>query len=208
MTNSPRGALGMTPRRLHGPTLPGVSTHGSSLRPSTGNDSTAVHTRPVIHKPADCQGKSSADSLSTPGRVNLMEYQLMVWEGTRPETDLEGGRVSRELLAQYFVGGGVEPTRAIREFVAALTERWTDDPGDPEFDAGPWAGPSILDGASGPALLLNLTFDIGPLTSCLIAHLAEERGLVAFDPQLEWLRPVSEDFAQEYLRRREVSNLN
>jgi hypothetical protein len=137
-----------------------------------------------------------------------MGYQLMVWEGTRPETDVEGGQISRDLLAQYFVGDGVEPTRAIREFVAALTERWTDDPSDPEFAAGPWEGPAILDDASGPALLLNLTYDIGPLTSCLIAHLAEERGLVAFDPQLEWLRPVSETFAEEYLRRRDVSLLN
>ena len=137
-----------------------------------------------------------------------MGYHLLVWEGTRPDSDAEGARVSRALLAQHFVDGGVEPTPAIRAFVDALTDRWTDDPDDPGFDTGPWAFPMIIDRASGPLLLLELEPATGPLASCVIAHLAEERGLVAFDPQLGWLRPVSEAFAEDYLRRRELSALN
>lgn len=112
-----------------------------------------------------------------------MGYQLVVWEGQRPEDDAACERACQDIARRYFVREPVEPTPAIREFVEALTEQWTDDPEDPGWQDTPWTYPPILAGASGSAL-----------------HL--ERGLVALDPQLELLLPVSDEVIAEFARRR------
>lgn len=132
-----------------------------------------------------------------------MGYQLVIWEGQRPEDDAAVARAWLGISRRYLMDDEpVEPTPAIREFVEALTEQWTDDPDDPEWEASPWKSTSLLDWASGPALYLNLTLRRGPMASCIIAHMAEERGLVTFDPQLELLRPVSDELIAGYFRRR------
>lgn len=100
-------------------------------------------------------------------------------------------------------GGRVEPTPAIRTFVEALTEVWPDDPDHPDWDRSIWDVPHLINDASGPALFLFLPKDeAGVLSSTIISAMAEERGLVAFDPQVNLMRPVSEQFIAEYWRQR------
>lgn len=131
-----------------------------------------------------------------------MGYQLIVWEGTRPDTDEGGRRACDEIKRQYFEGGPTEPTPTIREFVSALTEVWTDNPDDPRWESSVWALPNLIDDASGPALWVVLPMDVGPIASAVVAAMAEERGLVTFDCMVNLLRPVTEEFIAEYWRHR------
>ncbi|GAA0628592.1 hypothetical protein GCM10009547_35320 [Sporichthya brevicatena] len=128
-----------------------------------------------------------------------MAYQLYVWEGERPAEDA-GARVCREMVCRHLVGDKTEATPGIRAFVDALTEEWSDDPDDPASITSPWVWTPLLDDASGPMLLLTLDDEMALYGSVLVAAMAEERGLVVYDPQLELLRPVSEEIAAAYWR--------
>lgn len=130
-----------------------------------------------------------------------MGYQIVIWEGERPESDAAAGETCRELMGRYYVGEGFEPTPAIREFVAALTEIWPDDPAHPDWDQAPWKFPPILDDASGPLLFLNMRFGLGEAAAYRIAELAEERGLVTFDTYVEVMRPCPAKVIEEWNAR-------
>lgn len=128
-----------------------------------------------------------------------MGYQLAVWEGERPADDA-GEREFRAVAQQHLVGEPAEPTPAIRKFVAALTEMWTDDSEDPRWEGSPWKWPPILEDASGPVILLDLTLSSGLVAGTIIASLAQEHGLVTFDLMAGMLRPVSEEVIADYFR--------
>ena len=130
-----------------------------------------------------------------------MGYQLVIWEGEKPETDAAASDRCRELMDRYYVGEGFEPTPAIRQFVAALTEVWTDDPIDRAWDESPWKFPPIIDDASGPLLFLNMRFGIGEKAAFLIAEMAQERGLVTFDTYVEVMRPCPARVIDEWNSR-------
>jgi hypothetical protein len=67
---------------------------------------------------------------------------------------------------------------------------WPDDPDHPDWDRSIWDVPHLINDASGPALFLFLPKDeAGVLSSTIISAMAEERGLVAFDPQVNLMRP-------------------
>ncbi|WP_019876692.1 hypothetical protein [Sporichthya polymorpha] len=131
-----------------------------------------------------------------------MAYQLYVWEGERPADDAAGGRECREMVCRHLVGDKTAPTARIRAFVDALTAQWSDDADDPASITSPWVWTPLLDDASGPMLLLTLDDDMALIGSVIIASMAEERGLVVYDPQVELLRPVSEATAAEYWKQR------
>lgn len=129
-------------------------------------------------------------------------YQLIIWEGERPESDEAGRSACDEIKKRYFTGDPAEPTAGIRKFVAALTDKWTDDPNDPRWDVAPWIAPHLIEDASGPALWITVFPDEGGvLAGCVIAAMAEEHGLVMFDPEAGFLRPVSEAVMADYARR-------
>ncbi len=126
-----------------------------------------------------------------------MGYRLVVWEGTRPHDDIAGGDEYEEVVGRYLATEPVEPTPAIRRFVAELTEFWTDDPHDPRWADSPWKDWPLLEGASGPALGVHLIAQDGALRSCIVASIAEKHRLVCFDPQVDLLRPVSEEIVAQ-----------
>ncbi len=141
------------------------------------------------------------------GPDTVGDYHLIVWEGQRPETDEAGAREAEEIQQRWFNGDPTEPTPGMRAFVRALTETWTDDPTDPGWERAPWSEPNLIEDASGPALWLILPATVAVLASTVIAAIAEERGLVIFDPQVNLLRPVSEEVIVEHFQRR-ASALN
>lgn len=67
-----------------------------------------------------------------------MSYDLAVWEGTRPATEAEAVATYERIMARMETGSGVEPTAAIRGYVAALLARWPDIT-DPAGEDSPWA---------------------------------------------------------------------
>lgn len=130
-----------------------------------------------------------------------MGYQIVIWEGERPESDAAAGDMCRDLMRRYFVGEGIEPTPAIRDFVTALTDIWPDDPKGTDWDAVPWKFPPIIDDASGPVLFLNMRFGMGEQAAFVIAEMAEQRGLVTFDTYVEVMRPCPKEVIDEWNRR-------
>ena len=129
-----------------------------------------------------------------------MGYQLLVWEGERPADDETAGRTCREMFRKYFVGEGFEPTQAIREYVEALTQRWPEDEEHFSSDESPWKFPPLIDEATGPAVFLNLRFGVGERAAYVMAEMAEERGLVAFDLYMEIMRPAPKEVTDEIIR--------
>lgn len=130
-----------------------------------------------------------------------MGYQLLVWDGPRPEDDATAGTVCSEMMRRYFVGKGFEPTPAIRAFVEALTARWPEDTEHLRSDDSPWKFPPLMAEASGPALFLNLRFGVGERAAFVMADMAEECGLVTFDLYMEIMRPAPVEVTDEIYRR-------
>lgn len=130
-----------------------------------------------------------------------MGYQLVVWEGKRPVDDVAGRREFQAVTQQYLFDEPVPPTPAIRSFVEALSGMWPDDPRDPRCETSPWKCLPALDEVSGPVLLIDLLLDTGVIASTVIASLAEEHGLVAYDLMVGMLRPVSDEVVAEHARR-------
>lgn len=52
-----------------------------------------------------------------------MGYQLLVWEGPRPEDDAAARRECREMFRKYFVGEGFEPRAHVHKLAARLDHR-------------------------------------------------------------------------------------
>ena len=78
------------------------------------------------------------------------------------------------------------PTPRIRAYVEALLARW---PELGEADDVPWAMSPLMDQTSGPVAYLNLVYSMAQEASVFAAKLAQEHGLVCYDPQIECLRP-------------------
>ncbi len=130
-----------------------------------------------------------------------MGYQLVVWEGERPDTDADGQREFQAMTQQHLIAKPTDPTPAIRRFVEELGELWTHDPNDPEWVNSPWKCCPVLDEASGPVIFLHLTLEAGVIASMIIASVAEKHGLVAYDLMTGWLRPVSEEVIAQQAQR-------
>ncbi|MFF2085935.1 hypothetical protein ACFVVM_19325 [Nocardia sp. NPDC058176] len=117
-----------------------------------------------------------------------MSFDLVVWEGERPGTDVDAMAVVTS-LSEYLEGRLVRdvradpPTPPIAEFVAALLRRW------PDSDASsPWATSGTGD-ADGSSLQINIRWGPHDEVAAFVAGLAKVHGLVCFDPQVGRLRP-------------------
>jgi len=120
-------------------------------------------------------------------------YQLLVWEGPRPKDDAGAGYACSEIMGQHFLGSGSEPTPAIREFVAALTERWPEDEEHVAAADSLWKFSPLIEEASGPALFLDLRCGVGERAAFVIAEMAQHRGLVTFDLSMNIMRPAPKE---------------
>jgi hypothetical protein len=114
-----------------------------------------------------------------------VSYDLAVWDGEKPRSDDEAGRVFDEFYERYLDSDevAVEPSPPIEAYVEALVERYPDD-----VPRSTWASPPVIDEASGPIVYLLMTYSSAEEVSEYAAALAREHGLVCYDPQGETLR--------------------
>ncbi|GAA4632442.1 hypothetical protein GCM10023196_065910 [Actinoallomurus vinaceus] len=115
-----------------------------------------------------------------------MSYDVAVWEGPRPSDDREAAEVHERLYADYLDADEIEPVLdVVRRFVEVLTRQWPDTN---TGDDTPWAGVPLLKGASGPYVYLSISWSAAEEVSAFVADVADQFGLVCFDPQAGMLR--------------------
>jgi hypothetical protein len=123
-----------------------------------------------------------------------MTYDLAVWEGERPVDDEAGTKYYMEHVASAL--GNYEesdvldepPTPRIRAYVEALLERWPELDTD-EGDSSPWCTAPLIGEAWGSFIYFGLVWSMAEEASAFAADLAQQHGLVCYDPGLERLRP-------------------
>ncbi|MEU8269590.1 hypothetical protein AB0B89_20825 [Sphaerisporangium sp. NPDC049002] len=117
-----------------------------------------------------------------------MSYDLAVWEGERPSTTKALAAKYEELMAYLEADDSSAPTLRIRAYVEALLRRWPDITTD-EGEDSPWSTGPLLGEASGSMIYFPLRWSMADEASAFAAQLAEEHGLVCYDPQMDSLRP-------------------
>ena len=121
--------------------------------------------------------------------VAFVSYDLAVWVGARPKSDFEASSVYEQMMERMEVGEPeVEPSPAIRAYVEALLRRWPDITDDADEDS-PWADGPLMANAVGDAIYFSMVWSRAQEASAFASRLAEEHGLVCYDPQSETLRP-------------------
>jgi hypothetical protein len=121
--------------------------------------------------------------------ISRMSYDLAVWEGDRPDDD-DAAIEQFEALYERYVGAGerVEPTPRIAAYVTTLLERYPDINTPAGYDESPWASAPLMSEASGPLIYFPMVSSRGDEVSVWAAQVAEEHGLICFDPQTDQLR--------------------
>ena len=114
-----------------------------------------------------------------------MGYYITVWDGARPASSLDAAKIEQNLYREAHPR--VEPTETMRDFVAALKREWPGLPGD-SMAGTPWKYLPLENEAAGSLFETVLTFGSAATAVPRIARMAEERGLVFFDPQFPNLR--------------------
>jgi hypothetical protein len=123
-----------------------------------------------------------------------MTYDLAVWEGERPVDDEAGTKYYMEHVAanlwNYEESDILDapPTPRIKAYVEALLERWPELDTD-EGDNSPWSTAPLIGEAWGPFIYFAMVWSMAEEASAFAADLAQQHGLVCYDPQLERLRP-------------------
>lgn len=125
-----------------------------------------------------------------------MSFDLAVWEGDRPASDEAAAAVYGQLMDRMESGDPEPPTEAISNYVAALLDRWPDLDQDGSDDS-PWADGPLIANAFGSAIYFAIVWSLADDASEFAAGVAEQHGLVCFDPQSERLLP-----AIKHVRRR------
>jgi hypothetical protein len=120
--------------------------------------------------------------------MDIVSYDLAIWDGDRPAGDAAAREEYEQLLAHYLSSDPVPPTPRIAAFAGALLDRY------PEIDTqagedSPWAAGPLMRDASGPLFYLPLVYSRCDEASAWIAQLAKAHGLVCYDPQADKLRP-------------------
>lgn len=117
-----------------------------------------------------------------------MSFDLAVLEGPRPSSD-EAAAIEFGLMMDRMetAAGAVEPTRRIRAYVDALLAHWPDITTDAGEDS-PWADGPLIGNAFGDAIYFSMVWSQAEEASAFAARMANEHGLVCYDPQAERLR--------------------
>jgi hypothetical protein len=122
-----------------------------------------------------------------------MSYDLAVWKGSRPadakaaSAEFEDRMDAMEAALEQ-EGQPPPATPAIRAFVEAALARY------PELDEGsgddcPWASSPLIAEAVGDLIYIPMTFSGAEYARDVLAEIAEQHGLVCYDPQIEQLLP-------------------
>ena len=108
-----------------------------------------------------------------------MSYDLAIWESPIPADNDDALDVYAELCETYLENGDpVEPSSRIRTYVEALLQQYPDD-----TPTGVWASMPVIDEASGPIAYLLMTYARADEVAEYAAALAQDHGLICFDPQ-------------------------
>ncbi len=123
-----------------------------------------------------------------------MTYDLAVWEGRRPASAAAASaeferRMDATEVAFDQASGPPPASPAIRRFVEAALARFpeaTEHPGD----ECPWASAPLIEEAFGDLIYLPMTFQGADYARDVLAGIAQDLGLVCYDPQIEELLPA------------------
>lgn len=119
-----------------------------------------------------------------------MSYDLAIWEGDQPADDAAAYEEYVQLRDRYIDSEPRPPSPRIEAYVRALLDRYPDIGSDEdEEEQSPWADGPLMGDASGPFLYLPLVYSQCDEASAWVAQLAQDRGLVCYDPQFGKLRP-------------------
>ena len=121
--------------------------------------------------------------------VAFVSYDLAVWVGAPQQSDADASSVYEQMMERMEAGEPeVEPSPAIRAYVEALLQRWPDITDDADEDS-PWADGPLMANAVGDTIYFSMVWSRAEEASAFASRLAEEHGLVCYDPQSETLRP-------------------
>jgi len=115
-------------------------------------------------------------------------YNIAVWEADRPATNAAADQAFWELLDQMH-SRSEPPTEKIRAYVESLLDLWPDIT-DERGDDSPWADGPLMNNANGNAIYFSLVFSMAEEASGVVGQLAQQHGLVCYDPQEGALRPM------------------
>ncbi len=146
-----------------------------------------------------------------------MSYDLAVWDGSAPTSDADALAIYQRLINEWHHrdidrledfqrrsrGETTEtsPTSAIAEYVDALLSRWPDIT-HPDGEDSPWSDGPLMNNAAGPLFYFGMVFSRAEDTVAYAASLAEQHGLVCFDPQRERLLTAASQSSQSEPPRR------
>jgi len=119
-----------------------------------------------------------------------MSYDLAVWEGARPTSDLNALQHFHRLYDNFMNDGEfVSASTQIQSFVQKLLNRWADISTESDADRRcPWVDRPLIRNASGPLIYFMVRKSKASEVVPYVVQLAAESGLVCFDPQTGELR--------------------
>jgi hypothetical protein len=127
---------------------------------------------------------------------SAMSYDLAVWEGERPADDKAATKFFLERIVpqieEYDLSNAVLPTPRIRAYVEALLGRWPDKEvvGDEVLNEdSPWSVGGLMGEAIGWFVYFPMQWAKAAEASAFAAEVAQQHGLICYDPQTEHLRP-------------------
>jgi hypothetical protein len=125
-----------------------------------------------------------------------MSYDLAVWEGERPVDNEAATKFFRERivpqLEEYDLSSPVPPTPRIRAYVETLLDRWPDIEvvgTEVVNEDSPWSVSPLMGDAIGWFAYFPMQWGRAAEASAFAAEVAQQHGLVCYDPQSESLRP-------------------
>jgi hypothetical protein len=123
-----------------------------------------------------------------------MSYDFAVWEGERPEDDAAATKYYMDHINAVMDTDeppdiiNEPPTPRIRAYVEALLERWPDIDTE-EGSNSPWADGPLLSMAWGRFIYFPMGWSVAEEASAFAADVAQQHGLICYDPVRECLRP-------------------
>jgi hypothetical protein len=119
----------------------------------------------------------------------VMSYDLAGWEGPTPTDSEAAAQEFQRLCEEYLEVDTFEPpTPRIAAYAQALLARYPDI-GTREGEDSPWSSGPLIQEAVGPIMYFPMVWSSCEEISAWAAQLANEHGLVCYDPQLDALRP-------------------
>jgi hypothetical protein len=121
------------------------------------------------------------------GSIRWVSYDLVVWVGRRPADAAAADERYEELMDLLDSGGDNSPPNPrLVAYSQALLRRWPDLD---ESDDSPWVVSPLIADAVGDVFPFAIDSERVDEVAAYAARLAEEQGLVCYDPQEGAVRP-------------------